>query len=250
MEAHIQAYLRVAAGQGRDTQHIGPFLATFDRHSDNPYLNYAIPEDQAAPSSGDVEELIEAYRRRGRVPRLEYIGRLSPAVEDRLLDAGFTIEGYPPLMTCRPGQERLLPTPDDIELLAPVSNDELYAMSAAQSEAFGGDRPDPDCADRLREGIAAGQIAVLARAISTGEAAGGGVCTTPYGGVTEVAGIGVRSEFRRRGIAGALTARLLREAFEAGVTLAFLMAAAEPEARIYARAGFQTIGQVLHIRKN
>ena len=43
--------------------------------------------------------------------------------------------------------------------------------------------------------------------------------------------------------------RLLEEAFAAGVTLPFLMAAAEAEERIYARAGFTTIGEILHISR-
>ncbi|MBW4566316.1 MAG: GNAT family N-acetyltransferase [Mojavia pulchra JT2-VF2] len=45
--------------------------------------------------------------------------------------------------------------------------------------------------------------------------------------------IGVVSSFRRRGIAGALTTRLVQEAFNKGVTVAFLMAAHEAEERIY-----------------
>jgi hypothetical protein len=54
MESRIQSYLRFAASQQRDTERIGPFLATFSRHSANPYLNYAIPDDGAAPSLADV----------------------------------------------------------------------------------------------------------------------------------------------------------------------------------------------------
>ncbi|MGH8896103.1 MAG: hypothetical protein ACRDZ4_03550 [Egibacteraceae bacterium] len=49
------------------------FLATFDRHSDSPYRNYAIPDDGAEPTTTDVQALIAAYERRGRTPRLEYV---------------------------------------------------------------------------------------------------------------------------------------------------------------------------------
>lgn len=247
MDTQIQAYLRVAASSGRETQRIGPFLATFNRYSDNPFLNYAIPDDGATPSPADVMALIEAYRQHGRIARLEYIAQLAPAVENALLAARFTIEGRLPLMTCRPGEELPLPEPSDFELVLPGSGDELYRMLAAQNEAYGGGEPEAGAVDRLRNGIAGGEIAVLARVKATGEAAGGGVCTAPHGGLTEVAAIGVRPAFRRRGLAGALTTRLVREAFAAGVTLAFLMAAAEPEARIYARAGFRRAGEILHI---
>jgi hypothetical protein len=111
MESRIQSYLRFAASQQRDTEQIGPFLATFSRHSANPYLNYAIPDDEAAPSLADVNALIAAYSVRGRKPRLEYVAKLAPAVEETLISAGFTVEGRLPLMTCTPGSEKLLPLP-------------------------------------------------------------------------------------------------------------------------------------------
>ena len=50
----IQSYLRVAAPRGREHERIGPFLATFNVSTDNPYLNYAIPDDSATPDAGDV----------------------------------------------------------------------------------------------------------------------------------------------------------------------------------------------------
>ena len=85
MDSRIQSYLRFAASQQRDTQQIGPFLATFNRHSANPFLNYAIPDDAATPSLTDVNALIAAYESRGRKPRLEYVATLAPAVEEAFL---------------------------------------------------------------------------------------------------------------------------------------------------------------------
>src|SRR5919198_4606718 len=105
----IQAYLRVAAPRGRDSERIGPFLATFNRDSDNPYLNYAIPDDGATPSADDVAALVNAYRARARKPRLEYVSSLAPAVEPALLAAGFEVEGRLPLMVYRGGEERPWP---------------------------------------------------------------------------------------------------------------------------------------------
>jgi GNAT superfamily N-acetyltransferase len=249
MEARIQSYLRFAASHGRDTERIGPFLATFSLGDDNPYANYAIPDDAATPSPAEVAALIDAYERHGRTPRLEYIAQLAPAVERALLAAGFVIEGRPPLMTCSAGMEQLLPAPPGIELVLPVSDAELLAMMTAQSEAYGGGAPDLEAVLGFRAALADGQIAVLARVAATGEPVGGGVCTVPHNQTTEVAGIGVREPFRRRGVAAALTGRLAREAFDAGVTVAFLMAADEGVARIYARAGFSLIGDVLHISR-
>lgn len=61
MDSRIQSYLRFAASQQRDTEQIGPFLASFNRYSANPFLNYVIPNDAATPSLTDVKALIAAY---------------------------------------------------------------------------------------------------------------------------------------------------------------------------------------------
>ncbi|MBV9790338.1 MAG: GNAT family N-acetyltransferase [Chloroflexi bacterium] len=249
MESRIQSYLRVAARYRRDVEQIGPFLATFTHHSDNPYINYAIPDEDAAPTAAEVAALIEAFELRDLQPRFEYITQLAPAVEPALIAAGFVVESRTPLMICTPGEEQPQPTPPGIEFILPTSDNELLGMIAAQNEAYDAPPPEPEAAPRMRANLADGQIAVFAREIATGEPVGGGVCTVPYQGLTEIAGIGVRSVFRRRGVAAALTVRLTQAAFDAGVTLAFLMAAAEAEERIYARAGFTTIGDVLHISR-
>lgn len=249
MDARIHAYLRVAASQDRATARIGPFLATCSPHSANPYLNYAIPDDAAVPTAADVAGLIEAYAQWARIPRLEYITRCAPAVEPALLHAGFIVEGRLPLMCCTPGAARPLLPPTGVELVVPCSEAELLALLAAQREVYEGEPIGPEDVERLREALAAGQLAILARIAQTGEAIGGGACTAPAQGLTEVAGIGVRTPFRRRGVAGALTAHLLQAAFASGVELAFLMAAGEAEARIYARAGFTRVGDILHISR-
>lgn len=83
----------------------------------------------------------------------------------------------------------------------------------------------------------------------TGEAVGAyGMCS-PNNQTTEIAGIGVSATFRRRGVAGALTTGLVQEAFAAGISVPFLMAAHEAEKRIYDRAGFSEIGKILHISR-
>jgi ribosomal protein S18 acetylase RimI-like enzyme len=249
LEAQIQSYLRWAASRGRETERIGPFLATFTRHSNNRYLNYAIPDDGATPTAGDVRALISAYDQRERTPRLEYVPRLAPAVQGMLEAAGFLVEGRLPLMVCAAGSVHHLPVPDGFELVMPTSEDELHAVVAVQHEAYGESEPSPEDVGRLRRGLEDGGIAMLARESATREPAGAGICTAPGSETTEIAGIGVRAGFRRRGIAGALTVGLAQSAFEAGVSFAFLMAAHEAEARIYARAGFSPVGEILHISR-
>jgi GNAT superfamily N-acetyltransferase len=64
-------------------------------------------------------------------------------------------------------------------------------------------------------------------------------------GVCELAGIGVRERFRRRGIAAALTAATAAEAFAAGAELCFLTPGDDGAERVYARAGFARAGTTM-----
>jgi ribosomal protein S18 acetylase RimI-like enzyme len=247
--APIQAYLRKSASRDRLTEHIGPFLATITPDNDNPYMNYAIPEDGAAPSPADVEALIAAYQRYERKPRLEYMTNLAPEVESALLNAGFVVERTTPLMVYAPAPAPTVPAIAGIELFSPQSDQEILDVSAAQREAYGGgDAPSsPDILPGWRRFAAAGGIMVSARDTVTGVTVGGGVCDVPFSATTELAGIGVSTTYRRRGIAAAMTAWLVDQALAAGTTHIFLMAAGENEARIYGRVGFKLIGDVLHI---
>src|SRR4051794_9934340 len=80
-DQRLQQYVRVTAARGRDTERVGPFLATFDPHDDLKYLSYAIPDDGARPTPADVAALIAAYARHERLPRLEFLPSVAPAVE-------------------------------------------------------------------------------------------------------------------------------------------------------------------------
>lgn len=243
----ITAYLRRSIAEGRDSERIGPFLASFSRTSTNPFLNYAIPDDGADPTAADVQRLIEAYAMRGLRPRLEYLPRCAPRLETALGAAGFVAEGRPALMIAGPAREVV--APDGIELLRPVSDHELRGLRLVQHEAY--DDPDPVddvTVDRLRADLAHGAGAILARQVADHEPVGAGEFTQPIDGVSEITSIAVRAPWRRRGIAAAVTATLLGDARHAGVETPFLMAN-EAEARVYARVGFERISEVLHISR-
>ncbi len=249
MFAPIQAYLRKSASRDRLTEQIGAFLATISPSEANPYLNYAIPADAAAPSPADVRALIAAYQRHQRKPRLEYIRELAPQVEPALIAGGFTVEGTTPLMVYDPAFAQTVPPPAGIELFFPQSDQEILDNASVGSEAYGGDDtpPSPSIIPGWRKFVADGGIMVAARDSATRQAVGIGVCDAPFEATTELAGIGVRTTHRRRGIAAAMTAWLVDHALAAGTTHIFLMAADENAARVYERAGFRQIGAVLHI---
>jgi GNAT superfamily N-acetyltransferase len=248
----VHAYLRAEVTRSRDVERVGPFLASFSQGDSNPARNYAIPDDGARPTSADIAALVTAFERRRRRPRLEYLPAAAPAVEAALLAGGFAPEVRMSLMTCSLEWLPHLPDirpPDGVELVAPASDQERQELLAATNEAYG-EPPGggPQAAARLLATLAAGGLAVLART-SEGEQVGGGQCTPPHDGTAEIHSIGVRHCFRRRGVGGALAGWLVRAAFASGIPQPWLMAASAPEERIYARAGFRPVSEVLHISR-
>jgi ribosomal protein S18 acetylase RimI-like enzyme len=250
MTTEIQAYLRTLAERRQGAERVGPFVAAYDAHSDNLYRNYAIPDDGAEPTPDEVRALIAAFERRQRVPRLEYVPAAAPAVEGALLAAGFVVEGHYPLMTVSRTTARDLPVPEGIDLLLASSDAELLSVATVQSIAYDESAaPTEHDVARLRGTIDGGGLVALARDAASGRPVGAGLCSTPLAGVTEVAAIGVVPDYRRRGIAGALTALLVRAAFAAGATAPFLMPATDEGGRIYARAGFARVSEILMISR-
>ncbi len=247
MSLHINAYLRAVAPLGRDSERVGPFTATCTSSTDNPYLNYAIPDDDARPGPADVDALVDWFEARQRRPRLEYVTTEAPAVESALLDAGFVVEGRLPLMVWDPASPAA-PLPDGVDLLLPDSDDQLVGLLAVTAEAFGSPTPPTDDdVHRMRQSLTTGSGAVIAWHRTREKVVGGGSFPPIVAGHTEVAGIGVAASHRRRGIGQALARRLAEEAISRGATVPFLMAAGESEAAIYARAGYVRAGDVLHI---
>jgi ribosomal protein S18 acetylase RimI-like enzyme len=242
----IQASILDDACRARDTEHVGPFVATFDRNDPNPFLNYAIPAEDATPTKSEVDALAQAYRRRNRKPRLEYLPLLAPAVEAALLAGGFSVEGRLPLMTSASGAKLREATVEGIELVAPATEQDYRDVASVQWEAYKERGAVPQrVVDSLRRSAEAGGVVLLAREAGGGEPTGAGQCTALHDGVCELTSVGVRERFRRRGIARALAARLAGRAFANGAEGVFLMAHGKAEARIYERAGFAHEGEVL-----
>jgi ribosomal protein S18 acetylase RimI-like enzyme len=241
-------YILTNATAGRHVEQVGPFIATFTEHTANPFLSYAIPLEGAAPTQAEVRALIGTFRRRGRLPRLEYFPALAPEVEARLDAAGFTIERRIPLMVCTPEELRPVPVPDGVAVRLPAGDDQYLAAVTVQRDAFQEPQPaSPDDAAHLRRLAEGGGVVVLAVVEASGEAAGAGVCDTIHHGLGELAGIGVRRPFRRRGIAAAITHRLAQAAFAAGAATVFLTPAGPAEQRIYQRVGFTGVAEQAHV---
>ncbi|MEV0998142.1 GNAT family N-acetyltransferase [Nonomuraea sp. NPDC050202] len=239
----VHAYLRSAAGP--DARRAGPFLIRFDEHDDAGPFNYAVPDDGASPTAGEIAALVAAFRERSRTPRLEYVPQASPGVEAALLAAGFVPEGRYPLLVCAPGSVVDAPASPDVRVRLVADDPGLWAVARVMNEAFGAPEATGHDVARLRRVVDGGGL--VAAAVRGGKVVGGGQLGRPHEGVAEVAGIAVSAAYRRRGIAGAITALLTREAAGAGVTMPFLTPADDAAARVYARTGYTRVGEALHI---
>lgn len=246
-ETRVHAYLR--ALHGARAERTGPFLAAFDAHDANPFRNYAIPDDDAQPTTTEVEDLIAALISRDRLPRLEYLPGTCPAVEPTPVHAGFVPERRLPVMICPPAEMAPRPNPEDIEVLLAETAGQLRDAARAQNDAYGQFSTDDNDVARLRGTVESGGLVALARQITTRIIVGAGLCAPPHNGVSELAAIGVREPFRRRGVATALTVFLTQQCPSAGITTPFLTPAGDAEERIYRSAGYRTVTEMLHISR-
>jgi GNAT superfamily N-acetyltransferase len=238
----IQAYVRKTAPRGRDTERVGPFLATFSPGTPHPMLNYAIPDDGARPTPAEIDALTGAYRRRDLLPRLEYFTDVAPDLEKLLVDAGYALERRVPLMTCTPAERVDRSAPAGIRLRAPESSEDFRRMRSAQNTAFG---QPAEIGDEEVEQLKTSGRHLFAEA--DGVVVGGGLALEIVDGTTEVAGIAVLEPYRGRGIAAALTARLTREVHEAGAHTAFLTPGDLGIGNVYARVGYRPAGECVHL---
>jgi hypothetical protein len=193
-DSDVHAYLRALAGDR--APRVGPFVLLLDTNDAGPYRNYAVPDDGAEPTPADIDALIAAFADRERKPRLEYLATVCPRVEPALLDAGFGVEARLPVLTC---------VPED----------------ATVATVYGAPEATEHDVARLRGTLDRGGLVALAVDTATGIGVGGGVCAPPYRGVSELAAIGVRAAYRRRGIAAALTGLLTRACPTVGITTPF-----------------------------
>ncbi|CAL9600815.1 hypothetical protein SUDANB95_05388 [Actinosynnema sp. ALI-1.44] len=238
MLRHIQNSLREAVRD--DATRVGPFLVRLDADSDDVYSNYAVPEADAEPTDADVAELVALFRDEGRVPRLEYV-RPVPALDAALERAGFTVERAYPVLAVEPGDLRVPDVPDGVELVEPVTDDELVAATDVQNAAFGVGSLVREAAIRRQRSMSS-KGAVLLMALVDGVPAGAGLATAPEDGLAQVAGIGVLEEFRGRGIGKLITARLSERVFAAGHR-PFLETEADHKVdRVYGPLGYRVVG--------
>jgi GNAT superfamily N-acetyltransferase len=241
--ALISAYMQAAAGRRQSASRVGPFTVGLDPHSDDPFRNFAVPDEDAYPDAGQVGALIAYFRRNQRIPRLEYIEQSAPRVLPALTAAGFQVERRTPVMIATP-QTALTPrSPAGITVRQAAGEAHLAASVAVQHHAYQVPHaPGPHDLARMTGLVQRGGIVAVAVDDDTGTVVGTGLVdvAAEYPGVGELAAVGVLTAYRRRGIASAISASLARSAHERGTGLVFLEA--EPaEEQIYRRTGFTDV---------
>ncbi|MFF8711926.1 GNAT family N-acetyltransferase [Streptomyces sp. NPDC015184] len=246
MDVDVQTHARTLALRSPDHLRVGPFTVRYNPDWSIKYANYAIPDQDAEPTPGELDALIAVFREHDRLPRLEFLPGWAPVVEPALLAAGFTVENRAPIMACAP-DGLLAPKPvADLVIGEPATDAEFAAAALVQHHGYGGTGEPEDGTERwLRTAVRGGGVAALATVDGTPAGAGG--CSVPVDGLTELAGLAVAENFRRRGIGAALSAHLTATAFDRGCRVVWLEPGDADVERIYAGIGFRRIGEKLNI---
>ncbi|MGK9165651.1 GNAT family N-acetyltransferase [Inquilinus limosus] len=233
-----------AATEGRQRIDIGPFALFVSDGSDDPIQSFAVPVAPAQDWRPAVAELQRAFDTAGRRFRIEFFRELHPALSPTLHAMGYQREMEAPLMALHRNAWR--PAPDGpARLLTAEDEAAIDGLMLVQREAF--NQPldgagEADFRARLRLGLASGsRQAALARIDDVPAASG---LLLIGGDTAELAAVGTRPAFRRRGLAEAVCHRLLATYF-AGGELAWLSAAAGAEP-LYAKLGFRPVGTQLN----
>ena len=242
----IMAFIRESR-RAQDLPRVGAFVLLLSSATRLRFLNYAMPDDGADPDDAEVSALVAAFRAADRMPRVEFLPSVAPAVEPRLAAHGWSVEDRLPLMTCTATTVCDVRVPDGLAVEAPPDDAALLEMARLQHDVF----DDPEPADertvtRLRGVLRRGGHALIARDSDAQHIVGAAQSGPAAGGATEVVGVAVAPSHRRRGLAGAMVSTLARQGFDSGLATVFLEAAPGADGA-YRNAGFLRTSTSVHM---
>ena len=252
----IERYLDAVPRSATDPEAVDKF--TLFRPT-GPWRYYARPRlglDQPV-TAHDVDRLRDRQREYRLPQNIEWLHEMTPSLADAARQSGLAVTAYPLLVFDDPARPAPpMPGGVSIRLVEPTDADFISAHAVAQV-GFAAEGTDigpqgaaerderasaskPDVMDFMRDRAKRGLSISYAALDDLGPVAVG--THQPVDDVTEVVGVATLPVVRRRGIGAALTAALVQDAMERGVTTIFLSAGSDDVARVYERAGFRRIG--------
>lgn len=215
---------------------------------------YARPARHGAPPRvDDVRAVLRRQSELGVPPAFEWVVDLAPTMAGAAREAGLVVQLCPLLVLDGPPVQRQVET--DVRVLTGDETD-LVQYEAVAHVAFGvgsgtgtsgtAERAAaaaalaPDVVAGLRSRLRDGSVARVG-AVQDGA---GPVSVGGYQhalGVAEITGVATLPMARRRGLAGAVTARLADLALSRGLGTVFLSAQDEDAARVYEAVGFRRL---------
>ena len=237
------------------TEAIGPF--TLFVNEGHGWRYYARPTPGTTVfTAADVEAVRARQRALSQPEEIEWVLERAPGVGHAVESGGMRWRAHP-LMHLPREAFTSADAPADVELTLMPPHGDLAVTSAVASVAFaaGGtsvgirddaavdaavDAADPETMASYRERLAEGFTVMAVAHLGSDAVAVGSY--QPSEGIAEITGIATLPAFRRRGIGGALTTFLARDAFSRGVGTVFLSADDDEVARVYGRLGFVRIG--------
>ena len=252
--AELERYYDAAPRTAARAEHIGPFTLFVNSGPGWPY--YARPSLGATTfTPDDVRRVRQRQRDLGIPEAFEWVAETTPALAEPAAAAGLSVRHHPLMVLVEPPAPEP-PLRPGVEVRLVTSRDDLAVLNAVARVAFGepgsavgaaGPADALAVVERDQAALALQRerlrthLTVTAVALVEGQPVGVG-SHQPVGSVTEVVGVGVLPAFRRRGLAAALTARLVDDALSRGAQTVFLSAGDETIGRVYQRVGFRRVG--------
>ncbi len=235
----IERYYDLAPRVSATTEEVGPFTL-FLRADPRGWPYYARPRSGAGthPSAADVRRVRQRQQALALPEQLEWIGELVPGLAQAARDAGMTVRQHPLMVLSRPVHP---PPVEGVEVrLLDAGDPTLGAVHSAVEAGFEeSDEVGTGDAPYLRDLVARGSTRLVG-AYEAGVPIGGG-SHQPRDESTELTGIAVVPQARRRGVGAAVTAALVADARALGVETVLLSADTPRVADVYARVGFTRI---------
>ncbi len=249
--ARAEASLREFASVGRRRVDAGALVVLATEGDPTPFLTVAVPGGGPEPEAWapSVALLVEAFPEPSATPRLEFMTELHPGLEAALLAAGFRRTASAPVLVAAAAAWVDPPArhAGAYRDLADLSAVELERFVVSQSLAFGMPLESGRAFLPLLRGcLPDGRILGGALELGDRPVSGATLQVAPSG--AELAGVFTDAGWRRRGLAFATCAELLRRARAVGVATAWLSAAKGAEG-VYRRLGFHAVGTQTNVAR-